>query len=62
MEMSVSSVKEVRRMQDKEIKFLVRSGGRYPNPEANVESALEAVRKIKEAHPNAEISVEVDIG
>lgn len=49
-------------MQEKEIKFLVRSGGRYPNPEANIESALEAVRKIKEAHPNAEISVEVDIG
>ncbi len=48
-------------MQDKEIKVLVRSGGKYPDPETTVENALDAVKKIKDVYPNAEISVEVDI-
>ena len=43
------------------IQFLVRSGGKYQGPQTTVEIALEAVEKIKNAHPNAEISVEVDI-
>lgn len=48
-------------MEEKAIKFIVRSGGKYQDPETTIENAMDAVEKIKDVHPNAEISVEVDI-